>query len=78
MASPYLRRPNAWTQHWQRFADTTLRAEVIWIAEAALQDFVIFAERMELADDRGRPSALAAIEAGGPIWRLPGNIPVIM
>ncbi len=51
---------------------------MIWIAEAALQDFVIFAERMELAYDRGRPSALAAIEAGGPIWRLPGNIPVIM
>jgi|TARA_B110000305_G_C18884368_1_gene379048 hypothetical protein len=49
-----------------------------FIAEAALQDFVIFAERMELAYDGGRPSALAAIEAGGPIWRLPGNIPVIM
>ena len=51
---------------------------MIWIAEAALQDFVIFAERMELAYDGGRPSALVAIEAGGPIWRLPGNIPVIM
>jgi len=48
------------------------------IVEAALQDFVIFVERMELAYDGGRPSALVAIEAGGPIWRLPRNIPVIM